>query len=79
MTPYGTVGQTRQMIQNGNGTQPGDPAKAASAILEALNAEQTPLRLSLGTDAYEMIDAHLKTVRSDLEQWRAVTYDTSFN
>jgi NAD(P)-dependent dehydrogenase (short-subunit alcohol dehydrogenase family) len=74
-----TVGQTRQMIQNGNGTQPGDPAKAASAILEALNAEQTPLRLPLGTDAYEMIDAHLKTVRGDLEQWRAVTHDTSFN
>jgi NAD(P)-dependent dehydrogenase (short-subunit alcohol dehydrogenase family) len=74
-----SVGQTRQMIQTGAGNQPGDPAKAAAAILHALNAERTPLRLPLGADAYEMIDQHLKTVRGELEEWAPVIRNTAFN
>jgi NAD(P)-dependent dehydrogenase (short-subunit alcohol dehydrogenase family) len=38
-----TVGPTREMITGINGTQPGDPAKAAQAILTALDSENTPL------------------------------------
>jgi NAD(P)-dependent dehydrogenase (short-subunit alcohol dehydrogenase family) len=74
-----SVGRTRQMIKDGNGNQPGDPAKAAAAILRALNAERTPLRLPLGTDAYEMIDRHLETVRAELEEWGAVIRNTGFD
>ena len=47
----GTVGRTRQTITCSAGTQPGDPAKAATAILTALAAPGTPLRLPLGDDA----------------------------
>jgi NAD(P)-dependent dehydrogenase (short-subunit alcohol dehydrogenase family) len=74
-----SVGQTRRMIQDGNGNQPGDPAKAAAAILRALDAEQTPLRLPLGADAYDMIDRHLIAVRGELEEWGAVIRNTAFD
>ena len=74
-----TVGQTRSMIQSGNGTQPGDPAKAAAAILRALDAERPPLRLPLGADAYELIETHLNGVRAELSEWEAVTRDTAFD
>lgn len=47
--PYAeTVGPTRRMTESNDGTAPGDPDKAAAAILTALNAEHTPLRLPLG-------------------------------
>lgn len=36
------VGATRQLVEGGNGDQPGDPAKAAAAIRLALDAERTP-------------------------------------
>jgi NAD(P)-dependent dehydrogenase (short-subunit alcohol dehydrogenase family) len=39
-----TVGPTRQYLRSGDGTQPGDPAKAAQAILTALDAPNPPLR-----------------------------------
>lgn len=39
------------MIEGINGTQPGDPAGAAEAILPAPDAEDTPRRLPLGADA----------------------------
>jgi NAD(P)-dependent dehydrogenase (short-subunit alcohol dehydrogenase family) len=74
-----SVGKTREMIQNGDGTQPGDPAKAAAAILRALKAERPPLRLPLGADAYDMIEQHLETVRGELEEWRDVVRDTAFD
>jgi hypothetical protein len=67
------------MIADGAGRQPGDPAKAAAAILQALNAERTPLRLPLGADAYDMIDTHLVGVREELHEWSAVIRNTAFD
>lgn len=74
-----SVGQTRRMIHDGDGNQPGDPAKAAAAILRALEAERTPLRLPLGADAYDMINGHLATVRGELEEWGPVIRNTAFD
>jgi NAD(P)-dependent dehydrogenase (short-subunit alcohol dehydrogenase family) len=73
-----TVGPTRTMIKGIDGTQPGDPAKAAAAILAALDAGTTPLRLPLGDDAVDGILAHLDTVRASLREWEAVSRDTAF-
>jgi NAD(P)-dependent dehydrogenase (short-subunit alcohol dehydrogenase family) len=77
-TYAGSVGPTREMVTTGDGAQPGDPAKAANAILTALAADRTPLRLPLGSDAVDGIAAHLDTTRADLTTWEAVARDTSF-
>jgi NAD(P)-dependent dehydrogenase (short-subunit alcohol dehydrogenase family) len=37
-----TAGATRRFVEGGDGTQPGDPAKAATAIRTALGADDTP-------------------------------------
>jgi len=67
-----TVGPTRAYVQGNDGLQPGDPAKAAQAILAALDADEPPLRLVLGADAIETIERRLKTVSDELAAWRAV-------
>lgn len=72
----GTVGQTRHMVETGGGTQPGDPAKAAAAILTALSAPNTPLRLPLGDDAVDAILTHLDATRGDIATWEKVARDT---
>ncbi|NWF27182.1 SDR family NAD(P)-dependent oxidoreductase [Streptomyces sp. PKU-EA00015] len=71
-----TVGATRRMVETGAGTQVGDPAKAAAAVLTALDAEETPLRLALGDDAIDTIHVHLDQVRADLTAWDKVGRDT---
>jgi NAD(P)-dependent dehydrogenase (short-subunit alcohol dehydrogenase family) len=71
-----TVGPTRQMTQAGNGTQPGDPARAAAAILAALDADPVPLRLPLGDDAVDAILGHLDAVRAEVVTWEKVARDT---
>ncbi|MBF6396975.1 SDR family NAD(P)-dependent oxidoreductase [Nocardia cyriacigeorgica] len=74
-----TVGATKQFVQSGDGGQAGDPAKAAAAIITALNAEQTPLRLPLGSDAVDAIIGHLDGVRAELDEWEKAARDTAFD
>ena len=71
-----TVGPTRHMIETGNGAQPGDPAKAAAAILTALDADDTPLRLPLGDDAVDAILGHLDSVRTEITTWEKLARNT---
>jgi NAD(P)-dependent dehydrogenase (short-subunit alcohol dehydrogenase family) len=71
-----TVGPTRHMIETGNGAQPGDPAKAAAAILTALDADDTPLRLPLGDDAVDAILGHLDSVRTEITTWEKIARNT---
>ena len=75
-----TVGNTRSIVAAGDGTQPGDPAKAAQAVIAALEAEHTPLRLPLGDDAVEAVLAHADTMRAEIATWektaRATTFDS---
>ncbi|WP_052851902.1 oxidoreductase [Streptomyces avicenniae] len=74
-----TVGPIRRMVESGDGTQPGDPAKAAAAILTALDAPRTPLRLPLGADAVDAITSHLDAVREELTAWEATALSTAFD
>jgi NAD(P)-dependent dehydrogenase (short-subunit alcohol dehydrogenase family) len=71
-----TVGATRHMIQTSDGHQPGDPAKAAQAIITALAADQVPLRLPLGADAVEAIVGHLDAVRTNIATWEHLAKST---
>ena len=61
-----TVGVTRASLAAMHGTQPGDPDRAATAILSTLALPEPPLRLALGTDALAVIRAKLAAVAEDL-------------
>lgn len=74
-----TVGATRRAVAAGDGTQPGDPAKAAAAVIAALDAEDTPLRLALGADSVDALLAHLEIVRGELRTWEKTARDTAFD
>lgn len=74
-----TVGVTRAMVDEGDERHPGDPAKAAAAILAALDADETPLRLPLGNDGVDAVLGHLDQVRADITAWEKVTRATAFD
>jgi hypothetical protein len=54
-------------------------AKAAAAILAALDTDDPPLRLPLGNDAADAISASLKEARAQLSAWEPVTRSTDFD
>ena len=74
-----TVGPTRAYVRGNDGMQPGDPAKAAQAILAALDADEPPLRLVLGADAIATIEQRLESVRDELAAWRPVGEATALD
>ncbi|HTZ66081.1 MAG TPA: oxidoreductase [Roseiarcus sp.] len=58
------IGRRRQ-IQSYSGNQPGDPVRAAEAIIGAVERERPPLRLPLGAVAYEAMGAEIEAVRKE--------------
>jgi len=72
-----STGGTRAAVENMDGTQPGDPAKAAAAIVRAVDSDDAPLRLALGADAVEAIRAHHDAVAADLAAWEEVSRATA--
>jgi NAD(P)-dependent dehydrogenase (short-subunit alcohol dehydrogenase family) len=71
-----TVGPTRAAVDGMDGTQPGDPRKAAEAVLRVLADPAPPLRLALGGDAVDAIRAHHEFVRDELARWEKVSRTT---
>ncbi|MEU5265183.1 oxidoreductase [Amycolatopsis sp. NPDC021455] len=74
-----STGGTREAVENMDGTQPGDPAKAAAAIVRAVGSDDAPLRLALGADAVEAIRAHHEAVAADLAAWEEVSRATALD
>jgi len=67
-----SVGPTRAYVRGNDGQQPGDPVKAAQAIITALDADEPPLRLVLGEDAIGNIRARLQRLNDELDAWEPV-------
>ncbi|MFL6627560.1 MAG: oxidoreductase [Vitreoscilla sp.] len=71
--------KTRTSMGRYAGHEPGDPAKAASAILAALEAEQAPLRLVLGADAVAMVRRAFGSVLAEVDEWERVSVATALD
>lgn len=61
-----TAGANRQGSRQGAGQEPGDPAKAAVAIVDVAHDDNPPLRLPLGNIAYDGILEKFDMVREDI-------------
>lgn len=72
------VGATARAQRAYDGTQPGDPARAAQAILKLASLAQPPLRLPLGSDALKIIEQADRAKLDELERWRALSTSTDF-
>ncbi len=73
-----TVGATARFQREFDGKQPGNPAKAAAAILYLVGLDEPPFRLILGRAAYEAV---VKNDRLRLEadvKWRDVSVSVDF-
>jgi len=73
-----TAGKRRKEHGTGHGAQPGDPNKAAQAIIAAIEDDQPPAFLLLGTDAITTY-RRLNQARLDLiKAWEETSTSTDF-
>jgi len=73
-----SVGNTRAHAADVNHGQRGDPRKLASAFIALANAKNPPLRLPLGSDTVERIEAKNAFVAKELAEWRTLATSTDF-
>jgi NAD(P)-dependent dehydrogenase (short-subunit alcohol dehydrogenase family) len=71
-----TAGKRRKENDPTHGTQPGDPARAAEAIIKAVGSAAPPAMLVLGNDALSAYAAVLDAQRAELDEWRDVSAAT---
>jgi NAD(P)-dependent dehydrogenase (short-subunit alcohol dehydrogenase family) len=62
-----------------SGNQPGDPLKAAQAILQVADAPNPPVHLLLGSDALSLVREKLDGLNQEIDAWEHVTVGTDFS
>jgi NAD(P)-dependent dehydrogenase (short-subunit alcohol dehydrogenase family) len=73
-----TAGTTRRALRDLSGKQPGDPVRAANAIIRAVEAPKPPLHLLLGKEALQMAREKLEALRGSFDSWETVTVGADF-
>lgn len=73
-----TVGATARFQRDYNGKQPGDPKKAAQAIVRLTHEQNPPLRLLLGSDAYNGAEKNDLGRLEEARRWKELSLSTDF-
>ncbi|MGR6916733.1 oxidoreductase [[Actinomadura] parvosata] len=73
-----TVGAIHRFRRESDGTQPGDPARAARAIIDVVRDENPPRRLLLGSDAVASAQKAGELRAAETEKWADVSRSTDF-
>jgi NAD(P)-dependent dehydrogenase (short-subunit alcohol dehydrogenase family) len=74
-----TAGKRRKERDTSHGTQPGDPAKAASALITAVESADPPALLVLGKDALDTFRQVDDARRAEVDAWQKVSVATGFD
>lgn len=68
----------KKNMEKVNGTQQGDPARAAKLMCEVAKLSEPPKRLVLGAGAYGIMQEKLKNEKEYLSQWETKIKETDF-
>ena len=73
-----TAQANKNNIRGYSGNQPGDPVRAAKAIIKAVNAENPPLHLLLGAAALKNGRVKVEQLSHDFDGWEETTLSADF-
>lgn len=73
-----TAGVRRSQTEARSGKQPGDPVRAAEAIIAAVQSTSPPLHLVLGKPALDIARNKLVALKKDFDTWESTTLGADF-
>ena len=73
-----TAGKNRRSIRGYSGKQPGDPVRAAAAIIKAVESDEPPLHLLLGKAALKGANWKLDLLRKNFDAWQDTTVGADY-
>lgn len=73
-----TAGANQSTIRGYSGNQPGDPVRAAKAIVSAVESDNPPFNLLLGKAALKNARLKLDDLKSDFDRWAETSEGADF-
>jgi len=73
-----TVGARMQTMARGNGSQPGDPVRAAEAMIHVTEVDNPPRHLVLGAFGFDAVTKRLQATLQEIEAWRDTALAADF-
>lgn len=73
-----TAEANKNSIRGYSGNQPGDPVRAAKAMIKAVESDNPPLRLLLGEAALKGARNKIELLKKDFDTWAEVTVGADF-
>ncbi len=73
-----TAHANKDAIRGYSGNQPGDPVRAAKAIVKVVESENPPLRLLLGKAALTGARNKITELQKDYDAWEKITIDADY-
>jgi hypothetical protein len=73
-----TAGKRRAETEARSGNQAGDPVRGAEAIIKAVEAKDSPLRLLLGKPALDLAYKKLESQKANFDAWAETTRGAEF-
>lgn len=74
-----TAGARSNQISGRSGKQPGDPVRAAAAIISVVEADQPPRNLFLGRIAVDLAREKLSYLSENIDCWEALSLGSDFS
>lgn len=79
ISAYKETAWKRSVAESKNaGNQPGDPDKCGDVIIDAIEKENTPFRLLLGSDAVRIVTNALQQRIEEIETWKEESVKTDY-
>jgi hypothetical protein len=77
--PDTPTSQWRTMLANSNAATTGNPEKAAAALirLSHVPANELPIRIQFGTDAWAIVKAKAESTARDAAKWSEISHSTN--
>jgi hypothetical protein len=73
-----TVKTRLRTLAGRSGTQPGDPVRAAAAIIEAVQAAQPPRHLVLGAMGLDTVRQSLTQTLEEIDTWKQIALGADY-
>lgn len=68
----------KKSLTSGQGKEKGDPARAAAAIMAALDEKDPPIHLLLGEDALHYAEGQMDLLRAEMDRWKSYSTSIAF-
>ena len=73
-----TAGSRNREIAGYSGKQAGDPARAAEAVIEAVQLPAPPRHLVLGRIGFDNVEGHLRSVLQEVDLWKPTSLGADY-